>query len=603
MTKKSISSLTFRQSVSVSKRLLSIGWQTRPSMILGYFSGAALEIAGSVGSIYATARLGGLLAGFVSNGQSNGVWLWLWLDILAGLVITTAFLIMRYCNRLMYFELVRKTTKDFLITLNTMDIPDYYDEERRNHLNKVGNTYTWQIPNLYDANMDLIYGVVRFLVITVVVAQINWWIVPIIAIFLIPSLLSERKIAGISWFVWDEKGDERHIFWGLDYLVRQVKAQMEIRSTAAQKYLVNKIDRMNEVFYSEQEKLFIKANKMQFSTRVLESAGTGIGAIVLLRQLLSKTITLERYFFLSGALFRVGSALNAVFGTLSRMQEPMLYAKSYFELVDLKPKLVDKPNAEILVNAQAPEIRIENLSFTYPGQTDAVFKNMNLTIAPGEHIALVGENGAGKSTLIKLLLRFYLPDERAIYINGVNINDIAIESWYNQIATLFQDFNHYPMSIEENITIGRTNKKPDTKLRDKAGKFSNVDSQVEKYKYGWDTVLDSSFKKGTEPSGGQWQRVALARAFYRQANLLILDEPTSAIDAKTEYEIFNNIFTHFQDKSAIIVSHRFSTVRRADRIVVLEQGKIVEEGSHKDLIRKKGIYFSLFSSQAEGYKD
>ncbi|HVO86858.1 MAG TPA: ABC transporter ATP-binding protein, partial [Candidatus Binatia bacterium] len=175
-------------------------------------------------------------------------------------------------------------------------------------------------------------------------------------------------------------------------------------------------------------------------------------------------------------------------------------------------------------------------------------------------------------------------------------------SWYKQLATLFQDFNRYPLTISENIEIGRSDQQVNSEQLKRAAKFGNVDEMVTNYEHGWDTVLDSSFKKGVEPSGGQWQRVALARAFYRNTEMIILDEPTSAIDAKAEYDIFNNIFEHYKDKTALIVSHRFSTVRRANRIIVLENGSVVEQGSHQTLMKNKGLYYEMFSKQAEGYK-
>jgi len=201
------------------------------------------------------------------------------------------------------------------------------------------------------------------------------------------------------------------------------------------------------------------------------------------------------------------------------------------------------------------------------------------------------------------LLRFYRPTSGQILINDIDLNEIATETWYDQIATLFQSFNTYPLPIDENIEIGRSTSKPNKKLLDQAAEFGGVDSLVKNYKYGWSTVLDSSFTKGVEPSGGQWQRVALARAFYRKANVLILDEPTSAIDSRAEYNIFNSIFDHYQNKTTLIVSHRFSTVRRANRIIVLDQGKIIEQGSHQVLMKQNRLYHDLFTKQAEGYRE
>jgi len=592
----------FKRQFTVCSRVLGVAWRVRKTAVLLFFIGAALEIGGFILALYATAALGGLLAAFITTGNTDMIWFWLAVDIIGGLVIAMAFVLMGYAKRLLYFGVARWATNTYLQMLCTIDLPEFYDEDRRNELNKIGNNYIWQLPSLADTTLDLLYGILRFLAITFIVAQINWWIVPLIALFLVPTLLAESKMARLSWFVWDEKGDERYIFWGLDWILRRAQGQMELRSTQASKYVLKKIDAMNSTFYSEQEKQFRLAHRSLLPTKILESTGTAIGAIVVLRQFLSNTISLERYFFLSGALLRIGSALNNIFGTLSRMQETVQFTDGFFNLIDIKPINVNVENAVTLDKKTTPEIVFENVSFTYPGQTDKIFTDLNLTIKAGEHVALVGENGAGKSTLIKLLLRYYIPDSGRILINGINLSDIAIESWYDHIATLFQDFNQYPLPIKENITIGRSDAKPSDKILHEAADFSGVSEFANNYKYGWDTVLDSSFKKGVEPSGGQWQRVALARAFYRNANIIILDEPTSAIDARAEYHIFNNIFEQYQSKSALIVSHRFSTVRRADRIVVLEKGRIVEQGTHKDLMKQEGMYYDLFSKQAEGYR-
>lgn len=594
--------MTFRRYIALSTRMLSIAWHVRSGALIGFFAGALLEISGMVISIYATAKLGALLAVFVSTGQSAGIWLWLWIDITAAVLTAIGFFAMSYARRLLYFAFVRWTTNTFLATLCTIDLPDYYDDRTRNQINKVSGAYTWTLPQLSETILDLLYGILRFIAITVLVSQITWWLVPLIAIFLIPTLLAENRLAKVQWFVWDDKGDQRHVFWGLDWILRQAKGQMELRGTQASGYVLRKVDGLNQTFYRSQEKKYRQASQLLLPTRVIEVAGTAIGSIALLRQFLSRAISLERYFFLSGALLRIGGALNNIFGTLSRMQDSLLFANSYFSLVDSSPRLVDKHDAKFLPAGTVPDIEFRNVAFTYPGQTTAVFNNLNLHIAAGEHVALVGENGAGKSTLIKLLLRLYLPTKGQILIDGQDLNDLPINSWYEQIATLFQDFNQYPLPIKENIQIGRSNQPPDNALLQAAAEFGGVDHMIKKYPYGWDTVLDSSFKKGVEPSGGQWQRVALARAFYRNASVLILDEPTAAIDARAEYDIFNKIFDHYKGKTTLIVSHRFSTVRRADRIIVLDQGKIIETGSHADLVKNKNLYYEMFSKQAEGYK-
>ncbi len=594
--------LTIKRSIAIFWRMLSTAWHLRAMSVVGYFMGASMEISGMLVSIFATAKLGALLAAFIVSGHTDYVWFWLFADILAVTWSGLGFLVMNYFKRLLYFAFVRWDVNTFLTALCRLDIGDYYDANTRNLLNKVGGGYIWQLPNLSDICLDLLYGILRFLAITIVVSQITWWLVPLIALFLIPTLIGESRMAKMQWFVWDSKGDFRHIFWGLENIIKQAKGQMELRSTQASNFVLRKIDRMNQSFYDEQEKKYRGASKTLVPTKIMEVVGTAIGSIVVLKQFLSHAISLERYFFLSGALLRIGGALNSIFGTLSRMQESLLFAHSYFALTEMQPKLTDPPKAMLLPSKPSHIIEFKDVSFTYPGQTEPVVENLNIEIKAGEHVALVGENGAGKSTIIKLLLRFYKPTGGVILVDGEDLQTINIESWYAQLATLFQDFNHYPLSIAENIEIGRSGEKPDPAQLKKAASFGNVDEMISGYEHGWDTVLDSSFKKGIEPSGGQWQRVAIARAFYRNASMIILDEPTSAIDARAEYEIFNNIFEHYRDKTALIVSHRFSTVRRANRIVVLDQGKILEQGTHQELMKQKGLYHDMFSKQAEGYR-
>lgn len=577
-------------------------WRVRRGAVIGYFIGAMAEVLGSLLVIYASAKLAGLLVEYLSTGQTSEIWFWFVVDVVGAVSSALGFWLMGFCGRLLYFSFAAWSIKNFVKKMSEIDIASFDDNETRTTINKVANGYAWTLSDLSSGALDLAYGVIKFLSITAVVSQISWWLLPLIVIFLMPSLIAESRIAKIQWFVFAEKGDERHIFWGLDWIIRQRSRQLELRAMQAKDYIAKKINDLNTKFYKTQEDRYKKANRYFVPAKISEAAGVAIGSFVLIKQFLDKTIALDQYLFLSGALLRVGGSLNNIFGTLSRMQEPLLFVQSYYEVLNLPSSNKDLPNAKNLPNKKSPpKIEFKNVNFRYPGSENLVFNRLNLTIRPAEHIAIVGENGAGKTTLIKLLLRFYKPESGEILIDGVDINDLRIDSLYDKIATLFQDFNQYPFSIGENITVGRVDRSQKHVTREKAAELSNVDKFVKKYQDGWDTVLDPSFKKGVEPSGGQWQRVALARAFYRDASILILDEPTASIDAKAEYEIFNNIFDQYSNKSAIIVSHRFSTVRRADRIVVIENGEIVEEGSHKKLMKNKNLYFDMFSKQAKGY--
>lgn len=589
--------------LKTAKQTAVITCKMRPWAIAIYMIGALIETGASILTIYASAKLAGLLAQFLNNGATDGVWFWLWVDIAAAIATGLGFWLMQYAKRLVYYAMNKWSVDAFMQALTRIDIGDYYDDKIRNQINKAEAGYNWQIPNLSYSLLDLTHAIMRFAAIAFVVTQIGWWLVVIIAIFLIPTLLSDGRIASLGWSIWEDKGDNRHIFAGITHMLAKPRQQMEIRSMQTGQYLLDRVSHINNAFYSKQEKDYRRASKHSLSAKIFEVGGVAIGSIVLLRQFLGGGLSFERYFFLSGALLRVGGALNTIFGTLSQIQEPLLFAKNFLEIIDAQPAITDIAKPTKLVSKEAPRIEFKNVTFTYPGQDSPTFEDLSFTIESGQHIALVGENGAGKSTLIKLLMRFYQPDSGAILINGIDLNDIAIDSWYQQLASLFQNFNEYPLSIKENIYIAKPEAKNDNERLDEAAQFGGVDQLIENYDHGWETVLDASFKKGIEPSGGQWQRVALARAFFRQANVLILDEPTAAIDAKAEYEIFNNIFEHYQNKTAIIVSHRFSTVRRANTILVIEKGAIIEQGSHQQLMKHRGVYHDLFTKQAEGYKE
>lgn len=279
------------------------------------------------------------------------------------------------------------------------------------------------------------------------------------------------------------------------------------------------------------------------------------------------------------------------------------YLEKYFDFMNLE-KIIHTPLKPLPLPAEPlpPFIEFKNVSFRYPNTKRYVLKNFNLTINPGEKVAFVGENGAGKTTIIKLLLRFYDVTEGEVLINGINIKDLNLDKWYSLIGALFQDFIKYQFTFKENIYYGNRQENNNLELLKSAIKQSGADGFVSDLPNKFDQVVGKMFEGGIDLSGGQWQKLALARAFFKNAPVLILDEPTSAIDAKAEYEIFERVQKLQKDKTVIIISHRFSTVRNADRILVLNDGKIVEEGNHAELMKLSGLYAELFEIQAKGYK-
>ena len=247
-------------------------------------------------------------------------------------------------------------------------------------------------------------------------------------------------------------------------------------------------------------------------------------------------------------------------------------------------------------------LEFRNVSFKYTGKSEYAVRNISLKVAPGEKVAFVGQNGAGKTTLIKLLTRLYDPTEGQILVDGVDLRDYDVDDWRDHIGVIFQDFVQYQTTMKENIGFGQVKELADEARILNASERGGADEVATALPKKYETMLGRWFEKGSELSGGQWQKVALSRAFMRDGSVLVLDEPTSALDAEREYEIFQRFRELTAGKIAVLISHRFSTVRMADTIVVLEKGSITEQGSHMSLVAQGGTYARLFNMQAEGYR-
>lgn len=356
-------------------------------------------------------------------------------------------------------------------------------------------------------------------------------------------------------------------------------------------------------YFSERTKFWKKFMTTNFSFSVLGTVINFGSYIILLSRLIAKSMSIGTFYFQTDIVSRFQDQVTTISSTYNDITEFVTKVKDTYLLFQTKPAFEDG-TIELPKLQKGPSIEFKNVNFTYPNAEKSVLKDINFSIKSGEKLAIVGHNGAGKTTLVRLLCRLYKVNSGAIFIDGNDINNISAESLYKNYGVLFQDFNLHPqLTVAENIQAGNPDLPYNEEAIIKAAENADALKFIYEYPKKFDQILGERYKGGIRPSTGQWQKIAIARFFYRNAPLVIFDEPTAAIDPVSEYNIFNKIYEFFRDKTVIIISHKFSTVRNADRIMVIDNGEVAEDGTHEQLLRKEGLYAKAFNLQAEGYKN
>ena len=507
-----------------------------------------------------------------------------------------------YADLEQYYKFSFRIGKNMDEKFANLDTEYYEDPEINNLLQKVREKQIGGPLNFITGLFDLIRILFTIASSTVILIFFSPLLILIVTVTTVPALINNVVFGKRVWGIWDTKGDVRRDYYRSRWPLSDEKPLQEIRIFNIKNYLLDRAYNLFSDFQSTQRVIEIKRIKIKGVLDVVRNLGSILTIIILVSKALSRFITIGYFnFYLSSARMLQGGFTD-LFDRLSRIYEDGLYMVDLYTFMDLKEKVVN--GTEIISHSEAPLlIEFKNISFKYPGTDKNVLENFNLRIEPREKIAIVGENGAGKSTLIKLLMRFYDVNNGEIIVGGKNIKVVDREDWYKNVGVLFQEFNRYHFDAKTNIGVGNVEFKDNQELIKRAAMESGADEFIEKYKNKYDQILDRAFDYGIDPSIGQWQRIALARVFFKDAPILILDEPTSAIDPKAEYEIFQRLFEFTKDKTVIIISHRFSTVRNATRILVMDDGKIIEEGSHEKLVNIIGGKYKIaFELQKKGYE-
>ena len=519
------------------------------------------------------------------------------LAVLAGLLTRTidyfdSLLADRYTHHVS-IQVMRQAAQ---LDLTTYEDPVYYDRLERARVQATDRLV------LIQQMGRLFQQIITTLVFTGTLLYYSPWLMVLLALGVIPSFLGETHFAFLGYAKnFRQTPAKRQI----DYL-RQVggskEAAKELKLFNLNEYLTNRFAALSEQIYKENIAL---SRKKLFGGGLLGILSTlgyyGSYAYVIWRAV-HGYYNIGTFYFITNAIVQASSNLQQVFSTASGIADQALFLTDLIAFFDMKPMVQSKPNALPSPRPIRKGFEFRNVSFAYPGTERKVLRDFNFTLSPGERIALIGENGQGKTTVVKLITRLYDPTEGQILLDGVDLREYSLEDLHKEIGVIFQDFMRYEMTARENIAIGRV-ELPHTEAEiENAAEKSLAAGVVAKLAHGYDQMLGRRFEGGVDLSGGEWQKIALARAYLRDAQLLILDEPTAALDAKSELEVFERFAELTEGKMALLISHRFSTVRMADRIVVLEGGRLVEEGSHQQLIALGGRYAAMFEMQAASYR-
>jgi ATP-binding cassette subfamily B protein len=428
------------------------------------------------------------------------------------------------------------------------------------------------------------------------------WFVVLLVAAVIPAFLGETRFAMLAYSILYRWTPERRELDYLRMLGASNQSAKEVKIFGLGRYLAERSRILFERFYRENKALAVKRAVSGSLLNLLPTAGYYAAYVLILVRTLAGTLTVGSLTFLVGAFARSRGLIESLFSSLNNIGEQALYIKDLFDFFETQPGIISGPDALPAPRPIRSGFEFRRVSFAYSGSDRQVLRDVSFRFDAGERIALIGENGAGKTTLVKLLARLYDPTAGAILLDGVDLREYDVDLLRSEIGVIFQDYMRYDMLVRENIGVGRIEELENQARVESAARKSLAEPLIAQLARGYEQMLGRRFEEGVDLSAGQWQKIALARAYMRDAQVLILDEPTASLDARAEYEVFLRFADLTRDKMAVLISHRFSTVRMADRILVLADGEVVEQGTHQQLVALGGRYAELFELQAAGYR-
>lgn len=578
-------------------------WKTSPSLTFWNIVLRLIKSAVPVAQLYVGKLIIDHIVHLISNkgGDTHALWVLIGIEfgitllseLISRLINLTDSLLGDLYGNMSSVELMNKAAT---IDLSMYENAEFYDKLERARRQTTGRVV------LMSMVLSQFQDIITIVFLSAGLIAFEPWLILLLIVAVLPSFLSEAYFSRFSYSLVRSWTPQRRELDYLRYIGASVETAKEIKVFGLDRFLSDRFAKIALEYYEVNKALAIKRTFWGLLLQVVSVIAYYGAYVLIIIRTLAGALTLGDLTFLSGSFNRLQSQLQTILSTFTRITESALYLQDYYDFLAISPLIMDQPDS-----IHAPKIinyglRFENVGFKYPGTEIWALRHISFTLQAGEKLALVGENGSGKTTLVKLIARMYDPSEGTIFLDDVDIKQFKLESYRQLIGVIFQDYVRFNFKANENIAIGKIEDLYDEEKIKSAAHLSLADALIENLPAKYQQMLGKRFAEGVDLSGGEWQKIALARAYMRDASIVILDEPTASLDARAEYEVFKRFSELTSGKTAVIISHRFSTVRMADRILVLKKGEMLEIGSHEQLLENNGLYHELFMLQAQGYQ-
>jgi ATP-binding cassette subfamily B protein len=599
--------ISFKERLSALKNLpnfFKLVWRSSPSKTLISFSLRILRSAMPVALLYVGKLIIDQVVALNTNspaGNLQELWQLVALEFALALLTDGLNRMINLTDSLLGDLFSNYTSIRIMKHAATLDLDQFedsvfYDKLERARQQTVGRTI------LLSQVMSQVQDFISMAFLLTALIAFNPWLILLLVLAIIPSFLGESYFNSKNYALSRSQTPERRELDYLRYLGASDETAKEVKIFGLSDFITGRFKTLSDKFYSDNSKLAVRRSIWGTFFSVLGTLGYYSAYAFIIYETVTGKSSVGSLTFLAGSFRQLSGLMETMLSRFTVVSQGAIYLNDFIDFFEIKPNITQNQNALTFPNPIKTGFVFENVGFQYRNTDRWANRNLSFTFNPGEKLALVGENGAGKTTLVKLLARLYDPTEGRILLDGKDLKEYELEGLRYNLGIIFQDYIRYQMTFYQNIAVGNIKELDNEALVKRAATESLADKLALKFPEGYQQWLGRRFNDGVELSGGEWQKVALARAYMKDAQVLILDEPTAALDARAEYEVFQRFAELTKGKSAVLISHRFSTARLADRILVLENGTLLESGTHQELLKADGRYAELFNLQARGYQ-